>query len=80
MAKFSFNINITALKNAIINKRKESIEVMLPCLEYDIRRYYSLLENEELEESSITRFNRVIKNIRKGLNELGYSIDKLLKD
>ena len=77
--KFSFNIKIQALRNAITDKDKNSVEAMFPCLKYDIERYYSLLESGKVCETSIKYFNRFIKSIRTGLNELGFSIDSLLK-
>ena len=78
--KFSFNIKIQALRNAITNKDKNSVEAMFPCLKYDIERYYSLLENDKVCETSIKYFNRFIKSIKPKLNELGFSIDSLLKN
>ena len=77
---FSFIVNVSALRQAIMNKDKEEITAMFPCLEHDIKKYYSLLENDSLNDSSIRRFNRVIKQVKKGLNELGFSIDALFKE
>ena len=77
---FTFAVNQKALKNAIINKDIRDIEAMFSTLKYDIEKYYSLLENDKLNELSIKRFNSLIKKVRKGLNELGFSIEDLLKD
>ena len=68
------------LRRAINDQDKDSLKAMFPCLKYDIERYYSLLENDKICESSIKFFNRFIKSIKTKLNELGFSIDSLLKN
>ena len=78
--KFHFNVSVLMLRRAINDQDKDSLKAMFPCLKYDIERYYSLLENDKICESSIKFFNRFIKSIKTKLNELGFSIDSLLKN